>query len=47
MHICLDNEIDAEGARSLAESLKQNATLVILDIFSMLELHELLFVASR
>src|SRR5665213_149878 len=41
------NSIGAEGARALAESLKQNTTLAELNLGSMLELHELLFVAAR
>ena len=42
----LDNNIGPEGACALAESLKQNTALINLILTSMLELHELLFVAA-
>ncbi len=43
----LVNNICDEGARALAESLKQNTTLTELNLRGMLELHELLFVVTR
>lgn len=41
------NEIGNEGAHALAQSLKQNATLMVLDLGGMLGLHENLIIAMR
>ena len=41
------NSIGDEGACALAESLKHNTILTQLNVESMLELYELLFVAAR
>src|SRR5271163_747311 len=47
VHSSIGNNISDEGARALAESLKQNTTLTELNLIGMLELHKLLFVAAR
>ncbi len=41
------NNIGDEGARALAEYLKQNTKLTELNLSSMLELHDLLFIIAR
>lgn len=41
------NKIGAEGACSLAESLKQNTALTELNLMGMLGMYELLIVGAR
>lgn len=41
------NNIGTEGAPTLVKSLKQNLNLTELNLESMLEPHELLFLAAR
>ena len=44
--LCSDNNIGDEGARALAESLKQNTTLTELNLRGTSDLSGLLFVAA-
>ena len=43
MYLYSENQIGYEGAQALAESLKQNITLIQLNLRGMLKLNEFLF----